>query len=837
MFQFLRNFAGILISLTVVAASFAAFSLYVATRSEVEPNTTVIVDSKDTIQVYRNQFSVPHIIASSEADAFYALGYVHAQDRLWQMDIARRAGEGRLAEIFGMEALESDKFLRALDLPTISQKVWKSSSKTSRFIMEQYAKGVNTFIDDHRTGLPFEFGALGYEPDAWQPSDCILISRMMAFELSMGFWSDIAFGEIADKLGAERAAELIPSYPNSGPFIIPSEKKNTAALASKPTEQAAIYPQINNHEALSSTSTLLASLRKFMGMNGSCVGSNSWVMKTSSTAGNSAILANDPHLSLSMPARWYQAHITTPSMNITGLTIAGLPLFVVGRNDHISWGITNMMADDLDYFVEKIDSNSNFYFNEEGKRVKFKYRRDTILVKGDEPLIYDIRFSKRSPIISDVHLLSSSKFIGMSNNKPNHFLQKYALSYSWTAQQPSDEMLAMYRINKASSWQEFQQGVTMWCVPALNFSYADRKGNIGIAPAGTIPIRSKGNPNIPSPGWLPEYAWTGVHVPNELPRVYNPAKRYLMSANNKTAESLPYFISSLWEPSSRVERIEETLREFDEYTVRDAEFMQMDVTSPYARTLLKTTLPIIAGKQKYLSQTEREAMKILQNWDGIMTARDPQPILYAAFFNTLLRQTFEDELGERLFREYVFIANLPTRRILELLSSDSTSVWFDNVKTSELENKDEIVFRSFVLAIRSLQDHYKNNDIRSWKYGDLHHITLNHLFSSNPFMKKIVTHGPFPTGGDNTTLNNGEYHLYQPEEQILGASMRFIADMNDTVVYSVLPGGNSGEPLSAHYSDQVQLWLNGGYIRIPVKRLPDASFTKYTTFVPKGSER
>ena len=836
MFQFLRNFAGVLISLTVVAASFAAFSLYVATRSEVEPDSTFLAGTKDTVHIYRNQFSVPHIIATNEADGFFALGYVHAQDRLWQMDIERRAAQGRLSEIFGKEALESDKFLRALDLPSISKKVWKSSSKTSRFIMEQYANGVNAFMNDHKAGLPFEFGALGYAPDPWQPTDCLLISRLMAFELSIGFWTDIAFGEVADKLGPERAAELIPSYPNTAPFVIPSEKKITSvASTSKTTALKDELLHINKNESLATTSTLLSSLRKFMGMTGSGVGSNSWVMKTSSVGTGSTILANDPHLSLSLPARWYQAHLTTPTMNLTGLTIAGLPLFVVGRNDNISWGITNMVADDCDYFVEKVDSNSNYYWNDEGKRVKFKYRRDTILVKGDEPLIYDIRFSKRSPIISDVHALNSEKFLGMTSNQPDRFMQKYALSYSWTAQLPSDEILAMYKVNKSSSWQEFQQGVNLWCVPALNFSYTDLKGNIGIAPAGAIPIRSKGNPNIPSPGWLPDYAWLGVHSPSELPRVYNPQKRYLMSANNKTAETLPFFISSLWEPPSRVERIDETLKEFDEYTVRDAQFMQMDVTSPYARTLLKKALPIIDGKQKYLSQTERDALKMLKGWDGIMTARDPQPILYSTFLNTLIHQTFEDELGDRLFREYSFVASLPSRKIMELISSDSASLWFDNVKTKEFENKDEIVFRSFVLAIRSLQDHYKNNDIRTWKYGDKHHVTLNHLFSVNPFMKQIVTHGPFPTGGDNTTLNNGEYHFYQPDDQVLGASMRFIADMKDTVIYSVLPGGNSGEPLSAHYSDQVQLWLNGGYIRIPVHREPNASFTKFTTIVPKGS--
>jgi len=838
MFQFLRNFAGVLISLTVVAASFTAFSLFIATRSEVSPKTTVYADTKDTVRVYRNQFSVPHIIAESEADGFFALGYVHAQDRLWQMDIARRAGQGRLSEIFGTDALETDKFLRALDLEVISQKVWNSSAKTSRFILDHYSNGVNAFINEHRIGLPFEFGALGYIPDQWQPTDCILIGRMMAFEMSIGFWSDIAFGEIADKLGNERAAELIPSYPNSGPFVIPSDKKIIPAQSPKNPSQTILYKQLKNYQVLNSTAKQLTSLRQFLGMNGSGVGSNSWVMKTTSTGIGSTILANDPHLSLSLPARWYQAHLTTPSMNITGLTIAGVPLFIVGRNDNIAWGITNMMADDCDYFVEKVDANANYYFNEDGKRVKFKYRRDTILVKGDEPLIYDIRFAKRSAIISDVHAFNSNKILELENSHSNKFLQKYALSFSWTAQQTSDEILAMYRINKASSWLEFQQGINLWCVPALNFSYTDRKGNIGIAPAGVIPIHGKGNTNIPNPGWLPEFAWQGMHSSSELPRSYNPPqRRYLMSANNKTADVLPFFISSLWEPPSRAERMDEILQEFDEYSVRDAQFMQMDVTSPFARTLLKKTLPVIASKQKYLSQTELAAFNMLQKWDGIISGRSSPPAVYSAFLHNLLRQTFEDELGERLYREYVFVANLPTRKIVELLSSDTSSAWFDNCKTKEIEDKNEIIFRSFVLAVRSLQEYYKNNDIYSWKYGDIHQITLNHLFSSNPYMKQIVTHGPFANGGDNTTLNNGEYHFYNPKEQILGPSMRFIADMKDLVVYSVLPGGNSGEPLSAHYSDQVQLWLNGGYIKIPTQRLPDQSFTQYTTIIPAKNKK
>lgn len=841
MLNFLRNFTGVIVSLLVIGGSFVAFSLYVATRSDLEQDTITHAENvRDSIEIYRNQFSVPHIVAKSEADAFFALGYVHAQDRLWQMDVARRAGEGRLSEIFGKEALETDKFLRTLDLNVISKKLWKASSKQSRFILEQYSKGINAYIDEHKTGLPFEFGALGYIPEPWEPHDCLLIGRMMAFEMSMSFWSDIAFGEIADKLGADRASDLIPSYPGTAPVVVPQEKKTANASSPTSNSTSQLHSRLDSRRAgkgIHEFGKILAGVRRYLGMEGSGVGSNSWVMRTYSPSGNSAILANDPHLTLALPARWYQAHVTAPTLNITGLTIPGIPLFIAGRNDKISWGITNMMADDCDFYVEKIDpSNPNYYTADDGKRTKFRYRRDTITVRADEPFIYDLRFTKRSAIISDAHAFNyPDKILAFPRKEPNHFLHKYGLSFSWTAQQSSDEILAMYRINKANSWQEFLHGANLWGSPALNFSYADVRGNIGIAPSGIIPIRTKCTPNIPNPGWLPDFAWQGFHTASELPNVYNPSKRYVYSANNKTTENPPFFISNLWEPPSRSERIEETLKEFDEYAVRDAQFMQMDVTSPLARLFLQKTLPVIASKLKYLSPTETEAYKLLKNWDGIMTAREAQPAIFSTFINTMLEQTFADELGDRLYRQYSFISNIPTRKIMDLLQ-DSTSVWFDDVRSKDFESKDEIVFRSFVLAVRSLEARYGSTPIASWKYGDIHQLTLKHLFSKNPYMKEIVTQGPFPTGGNNSTLNCGEYHYFAPQEQIIGASMRMIADMRDTVIYTVLAGGNSGEPLSAHYTNQLQLWLNGGYIRIPVKRAPDVSFTKFTTILPKKAK-
>ncbi len=823
----------ILISLIVCGIGLGIFSLSLVTKTSIDKGEIHHSQSiMDSVHIYRNKFSIPHIVSHNEQDAFIAMGYVHAQDRLWQMDIARRAGRGRLAEIFGEQALQSDRFMRVMNLVDIAGNLLKNSSKTTKQILESYSKGVNLFLEMNPDKVPFEFGALSYTPESWTPEDCLIIMRLMAIEMNMSMWTDLAFGEIADKFGIQSAFAMIPKN-------TPGTVYQYGGTSQEFTSEESTIAQ-GSLEGLSTIHTsMILSAREYLGFSGDGIGSNAWVMRTSpKEKKTSVILANDPHLKLSLPARWYQAHITSPGFNAIGATIPGLPLIVSGRNDVSSWGITNMMNDDFDYFIEKVDKkNSNYYFNEFGERVKFKYKRDTIIIKNGEPLIYDIRYTGRSAVISDAPPTGLLKDI---NNK-NSVFDRYCLTYSWTGMQMSDEILGMYKVMKSSSWSDCKKGFDVWCAPALNFVYGNANGTIASASIGMIAKRGeKNNPNLPSPGWKKGYSWNGVYTSSILPSQSflgnEYSKRFIITANNPLISNPNVYHSVLWEPSSRADRLQQTLKEFDEYDVRDAQYLQMDVYSAYARQVMDSILPVLIKKKKYMPVNAKKAIEKMKNWKCYITNQDIEPTIFSLFLDEYYRSVFEDQLTAPILRLYNIVSNVPTRIILHTLydSEEKWDSWFDDVRTKQIkEDRSEIVFRSFLRAIKKGDRYFANPDIRTWKYGKLHSILLEHLFSSSTLLSPIVTHGPFPHGGNNTTLNNGSWSFNDPFKQTLGASVRVISDMRDSMLYCVLPGGVSGEPLSSHYSDQVQLWLNGGYIALSATRNISTDFTLSSILAPE----
>lgn len=826
----------ITITLVICGIAFGIFSLSLVTKTSIDKGEVHITELMyDSVQIYRNKFSIPHIIAKNEHDAFIAMGYVHAQDRLWQMDIARRAGRGRLSEIFGEKALPSDKFMRVMNLVSLSEQLYKASSKTTKQILDAYSQGINVFLQNNPDKIPFEFGALSYTPDPWTPTDCLIIMRLMAIEMNMSMWTDLAFGKIADKIGIAAAMSLVP---NNTPGTV-YQYGGVAEQEISPNQEVSASNHLHGFSNIA-TNTLYQG-REYLGFSGDGIGSNAWVMRTTPRGNGSVILANDPHLRLSLPARWYQAHITCPGFNAIGATIPGLPLIVSGRNDYSTWGITNMMNDDFDYFIEKVDkSNSNYYFNEEGKRVKFLYKRDTIQVKNGEPIIYDIRFTKRSAVVSDAPPTGMVKNAKFSKSK----FDEYCLTYSWTGMQMSDEILGVYKVMKSQNWSDCKKGFDLWCAPALNFVYGNMQGVIASATIGMMPKRQeKNNPNLPSPGWKEGYSWKGVYTSSILPsQSYSPSdfsKRFIVTANNPLLQRPQFHHSSLWESSSRAERLHQALKEFDEYDVRDAQFLQMDVYSAYARQIMDSILPPLIKKKKYMPSNAKKALEKMKNWKCFITNQDVEPTIYTLFIEEYHRSVFEDQLTKPFLSLYNIITNVPTRILLHTLHDPESEWenWMDDVKTKNVkEQRSEIIFRSFVRAIKRGDSIFGTQDIRTWKYGQLHSLTLEHLFSSSSLLSPIVTHGPFPHGGNNTTLNNGSWSFNEPFKQTLGASVRIISNMGDSMVYCVLPGGVSGEPLSSHYSDQVQLWLNGGYIALSSTRSISSDFSLSSTLLPKQKD-
>ncbi|MBS1560437.1 MAG: penicillin acylase family protein [Bacteroidetes bacterium] len=812
---------GLIVTVLVLIVCFVFFAVKIATRSHPKPYTELTAPVNDTTRIFRNSFGVPHITARNENDLFAAQGFAHAQDRLWQMDFMRRIGRGTLAAVLGKEAVDIDKFMRTLDIASIARRQLQQSSKQSRAVLSAYASGVNTYLEQQRGDLPFEFDALGYVPDAWTEEDCLIVGRVLSFQLSFAFYTDVTFAQIAAQRTEAVARQYIAGYPANAPCVLDSilQDSKRSIRPSDSVATASSLPSTASTEAMRDLTRLVRSVREKLGINGSSIGSNCWAV---SLGKEGAIVANDPHLSISLPSQWYQIHLSCPSINVIGMSIPGVPMVFSGRNDKVAWGFSNVMVDDVDYFTEHVDSsNANYYFDADGRRTKFRYRRDTIRIKDKPDSLFDIRYTKRSAVLSDVAI----------PNAPS-VQHNTCLTYRWIAQERSDEILAMYRINQARTYADVDRALNTWATPSLNISVGCIDGTIGTIVAGRIPIRTKTDPHFLNPGWDASFDWQGTQLLKDLGSLRDPSHHFVASANNRTMRANTPFISSLWESSSRVERIIDQLFLYREYTVRDAQVMQQDVVSPYAQQFMRIMLPILQRGHSRYGTMEREALSILKKWDGSFSTVEPAASIYAAFFDRMIWNTFEDELGEQLFMDYTFTSNIPTRRIMEMIT-DSSSVLFDDIRTRATEDVNWIAIRSFIEAVRSLNTTFEAEPPLQWRYGAIHSITFSHPFGKHPLMRPVMDQGPFEIGGNATTINNTESRLNTPFTTRVYASMRIINDLRDTVQYSVVPGGSSGQPLDAHYSDQVQLWLKGGYVRLPVRRRPDVSFRLYTILTPQ----
>ncbi|MBU3742366.1 MAG: penicillin acylase family protein [Candidatus Kapabacteria bacterium] len=816
---------GIVVTIFLVLTVFAYFALRMATRSHPQPGEHATAKVRDTVEIFRNAFGIPHIVAATLDDAVFAQGYAHAQDRLWQMDLYRRIGRGRVAEVTGPEAVSVDVFMRTLGIADIARRQLAAISAPSRAALEAYARGVNAYLDENAENLAFEFDALGYTPDHWSAEDCLIVGRMIAFELSLGFWSDIAYAQIAAQRTQPVARMYIPTGRAGEPTVLDTAR-TTTPVSGSPSDRFLQTPAA----AVNGVASLLRRVRSTLDLQGSGIGSNAWAVSRGS--GKGALLANDPHMSVGMPPKFYQVHLSTPTMNVVGLSVPGLPMVVCGRNDSVAWGVTNVMQDDVDYFIERVDErNSNYYFDAQGQRTKFRYRRDTIRINGQPDSLVDIRYTARSAVISDAHLLlDPSTLFDMPRERASSLLTKSCLTFRWTATTRSDEVRTLIRLAHARGVGDVQRAVTTWQAPAFNLTFATTQGLVGTIPMGIAPVRSLTDPHFLNPGWDARYDWQGT-VPLTQAGSYITTNGHAVAANQTLSVRPSPYIGTLYEPSSRAERIHELLSMYDDYRVRDAQLMQQDVLSPYARSFLARLLPILRKGAPRYGALEKQVLALLAKWDGTCSTIEPSAAVYAAFQQRMIVNTFEDELGQQLFMDWAFVGNIPVRRISELID-DPTHILFDDRRTPQREQLSWIAIRSFIEAVQMVREAMNNDQPTQWRYGTLHTITFGHRFGRNPLMRYVMNQGPFEMAGMGTTINNSEWPVYKPFDTRVAAAMRMICDLQDSVVYSVVPGGASGQPLDRHYADQVQLWMKGGYVRMPVQRRPPADWVRYTTFTP-----
>ncbi len=811
------------------------------------------------VRIVRDGDGVTYVTASNELDAYAAVGYAQAQDRLWQMDLARRAGMGRLSEIFGRPAIAFDALARTVGFQRIAARILAKMPAGTLHALEAYSRGVNAYIEEHRGRYPFEFDAIGYQPEPWTPLHSVLIARMLGWELNTSFRTDVVFGELAYRVEPEKLEEILPYWPTYAPTIIPGGQRPESllqrlenALPPAPrteppnldsldrdttgtsTDRSAWLGPLNRLDAVVS---LDRSMRRFLGMDGSLIGSNAWAVSGSKTATGRAMLANDPHLGYTAPSRWYQVVLHIGKHWIAGVSIPGAPFVIAGRNDDIAWGLTSMQADQTDFYVERLDSSKSKMLHD-GRWEPLTIVRDTIRVRDSASVPIVVRIGRHGPLISDVHPYATAYEHPVSDPPVDSTgaLASEAVSMRWAGRDVTQEMAAFKGINEARTLSQFVAAARLGGVPALGLVYADRSDNIAFVPSARIPVRGEADPNRPNPGWESRFNWKGVYPMERLPVQKNPARGYVAMANNRIANDLPFFVSDLWDDPSRAIRLDELLSTTGGLSQIDFVQMQSDEISPHMRYMVEFLLRAFPDSLRQ-GKAIQSALSRLRHWSGTMLAESPEAAIAAVWLQRVIEATYRDEMGPVLFDHYVRTSLLPIRAIRHHLMTDSQ--WFDDVETPKVvEHRDDILRKCLGEALNDLHARFSTWNFDAWHYGAFHTLTIPHPLGSQKAIAPLVNIGPFDVGGSATTLNNAEWNFADPYSVVLGPSMRQIVDFADTdaFVRSVITTGSSGQPLSRFYNNQTALFRANGYLSLR-RRMPSrGSISSTTTLHPSSGE-
>ncbi len=733
---------------------------------------------QDSVEITRDQHAVPHIYAKSQADAYFALGYVHAQDRLWQMEFQRRVGAGRLAEVVGEAALGTDKFLRTLSVYHYAEATIPNLSVETRGVLESYVAGINAYLQNKSGPLPPEFLVLRHIPEPWTVTDVLVWGKMMAWDLS-GNWDDeVLRARMTERLTPEQIAELWPPYPGDAPIILP--------------DFSALYKGLDL-DALWATSPK---------PEPPGAGSNNWVLAGSKSVTGQPLLANDPHLGLGVPSLWYFAHLSAPDLEVMGATLPGTPAVLLGRTDKIAWGFTNTGPDVQDMFLEQLN-DAGQYLTPDGYQ-DFEIRSEVIKVKDKPDVALNVRISRHGPVISDVSESSRDAADASGNN--------YALAFAWTALSDDDLTLqAVFKFNQATNWEEFSNALQDFHVPQQNIVYADVNGNIGFYAPAKIPVRKSGDGTMPVPGWTGEYDWTGFVPFEELPHVYNPESSEVVTANNKIVpEGYRYFLGNDWAEPYRINRITELLGQVQKHSLETFASIQHDQTSLMAREFLPYLREVAAE-----TTLEKAAQAELLSWDGVMDKDKAAPLIFSAWYRELAKLMYSDELAET-FEDYYGFHPL---FVSDVLAEKTKTPWCDDTRTPAEESCDFIEVKAFKEAVVYLSTTF-GDDVSKWQWGNAHYAHSDHAVLTNTPLGRFFDI-KIPNGGDAFTVNAARFGIgnEEPFTQTNGPGYRALYDFSnlDASLF-IHTTGQSGNPLSGHYKDFAETWRDGRYIPMTMKR-------------------
>jgi penicillin amidase len=741
------------------------------------------------VKVFWDNFQVPHIYAKNDKDLYFVLGYLHAQDRLFQIDLNLRSLRGKLAEIFGPDLIETDKFIRTVGFLRAAEESMKLLNNEEIILLESYCAGINKFIEENSNKLPMEFLILGYKPEKWTPVDCVGIGKLISWNQTEEWDKELIKAKLVKKLGDKRAQELFSPYIEDTPVII-SGKRNYVA-----EEKISDFYWLNSLDLEKYSSFNVKSLFKLPFICRLAVsGSNSWALSSNKSETGNVILANDPHMDTMIPSFFYEVHLVSDNTNVIGVTLPGSPVVVIGHNEHIAWGLTNSCADQQDLFIEKINPDNPDQFLYKGEWLDMEIKYENIKVKGENGF-YDLPIKIRStihgPLISDV----------VEDIEEN-------ISLCWNASHPSNEFRAMYIINKADSFGEFMRGLKNFGTPSMNFTYGDDKGNIGYHLAGNIPIRAGGDGSVPVPGWDGEYDWLDFIPFEHLPKLINPDEGYIVTTNNKIIDDYDFFITDMYEPGWRAKRVDEFLNEKEKFSIDDMKKLQSDEVSLPVRDITTDFLNTMA-EGDLETDLEIKAYQILKKWDGNCSKDSIETTIAHIYMNFLSRNILSDNLGEKLFEDYYSDF---TSRVEILLLKDDNDFWIDDINTEKIESKKEIMLKSFQEAMAYLFKRYGDN-IENWNWGKLHFVNLPHQLGKVKLLALILNSGKKEVGGSFNTVDKAEFDAVKEEFIVTTApALRQIVDFSDlSNSQFIYAGGQSGNRLSSHYKDQFNLWTENRY--------------------------
>ena len=786
-----------------------------------------VVGLQEPVTVARDPWGVAHIFAATAHDLFFAQGYVHAQERFWQMDVRRRMAQGRLAEWFGPAFIATDRFFRTLDLRRVAWAEWRSLPPQEQAVLRAYAAGVNAYLRQR----PPDRVALGYallaavpglqpQPEPWSPVDTLLWVKLMAWHLGSNVTQELERALLLRSLSPAQIEQLYPPYPYDLPVIVPFFPIGEPA---RPLPPPPDLPRAAGH-VLERTARAMRTLQRQTGLAGGPWGSNAWVVGPTHTVTGRPLLAADPHLPYEQPPVWYAIalHCRPPSAacpyEVAGVSFPGVPGVVMGHNGQVAWAFSNLIPDVMDLVIEAVDpADPSRYRTPEGW-AHFRVRTETLQVAGWPAVTFQVRETRNGPVLSDWarafqpqgpfwNRRPFEQRVGLPLPEP------YAVSLRWTGLQPGTALRAFLGFMRAQNWEDFRAAARWFDTPAQNIVYADGHGTIAYQMPGKIPLRANNDGRWPALGWRADHEWLGYIPWEHLPYRVDPPEGYIVTANQRAVPfDYPYYVAWDWAYGFRAQRIEQALGERlrrGPLSVADMMALQLDDAStkwPILRPYVLALRPT--------SPAQARALALLQRWDGRMRADSPAALLFAAFWKALLRLTFDEIPAEQEPRLRIHGGNR-WQQVLRDLLPRSGDPWWDVRATPARETRDQVLRQALEQAWLHTRRAW-GPAVAWWQWGRAHQVTLGEPSLGRLSwlgLRAVYAVGPFPVGGDTAAVNAQVWDAAGEDFAALGGpTLRLVLDVGawDRAVMA-LAGGQSGHPGHRHYGDGAAWWARGAY--------------------------